>query len=495
MEATTLAQNVMEEIKAKRFKEIALAFNYPIDRKGNCRFTFLQSQVSNIGTELGIKEVSRQSGGTYADVRQYIESDGDDDSKVTASVISHDGGNSYKFNANKTDKYSYIMTNVEILHNKYDVLVEFDGSKDSGYKKKTLTNNEYGKNDYLSPNISKLDSKKNAFLIMEKNWDENAMNELITKQYDYAQTQWKIAKQAWEAKNPDAEAGIYEVSHPEPHRLDEDDAYAHTKRVLKVKMEKNGGGIVVKAKYILSLYDYSLKDGSEYETMSICPCGDTSFKNALKDDAWQPPEDCFCTYSSPYTPIYGSENEDDLQSIYVFYYPNYNSTNQSNPLDEIYFDNSKIQVKDGEAVVNYPVNLYVTKQRDEENNEPTRAEEVAYRMSLTITESTTKPWTANKGLFRASTVLLTNLDYDISNVTEISKRSKITQMKLTYQDTKGSQTSGYSAKTILSYNGLDNRIAEDRIYSAVVKVYKQGSASENFPDSDLIASLDGAKEN
>lgn len=495
MEATTLAQNVMEEIKAKRFKEIALAFNYPVNRKGNSRFTFLQAQVNNIGTDLGIKEVSKQADGTYADVRQYMESDGDDDSKVTASVISHDGGNSYKFNANKTDKYYYTMTNVEMLHNRYDVLVEFDGSKDSGYKKKTLTNNEYGKNDYLSPNISKLDSKKNAFLIMEKNWDKKAMHELIIKQNEYAKAQWGLAKKAWEDTHPDAIPGTYENQYPEPQILDEEDAYAHTKRVLKVKMEKSGGGIVVKAKYILSLYDYSKKGGSEYETMSICPCGDTSFDETLKDDSCQPVNECFCTYSSSYVPIYESESANDLQSIYIFYYPNYNSTNQNKPLDEIYFDNSEIEVKDGAAVINYPVNLYVTKQRDEENNEPTRAQEVAYRMSLTITESPTKPWTANQGLFRASTVLLTNLDYDISNITEIPKRDKFKQMKLTYQDTKGGKTTDYSAKTILSYNGLDNRIVENRIYSAVVKVYKQGAAAENFPDNALIASLDGAKEN
>lgn len=494
LEATSTAQNVMEEIKAKRFKEIALAFNYPLDRSGNSRFTFLQPQVNDIGTSLDIREVLKLEDGTYTDVRQYRDADGDDDTKVTASVISHDSGKSYKFNANKTDKYYYTMTNVKTLHDKFDVLVEFDGSQDSGYKKKTVANNEYGKNDYLSPNITKLDSKKNAFLIMEKNWDENAMNELITKQCDYARTQWGIAKSKWETDNPEAEAGAYEAMYPEPQRLSEEEVYAHTRRVLKVKLEKSGGGIVVKAKYILSMYDYSANSGSGYETMSICPCGNTSFSHTLEDDSWQPGESCFCTYSSPYTAIYGSENESDLQSVYIFYYPNYNSTNQSKPLDEIYFDNSQIEVKDGNATVNYPVNLYVTKQRDEKNNEPTQAQELGYRMALTVTESPTKPWTANKGLFRASTVLLTNLDYDISNK-DIAERTKTTQMKLTYQDKKGSKTTDYSAKTILSYNGLDNKIAENRIYSAVVKVYKQGAAAENFPDSDLIVSLDGAKEN
>ena len=240
LEATSTAQNVMEEIKAKRFKEIALAFNYPLDRSGNSRFTFLQPQVNDIGTSLDIREVLKLEDGTYTDVRQYRDADGDDDTKVTASVISHDSGKSYKFNANKTDKYYYTMTNVKTLHDKFDVLVEFDGSQDSGYKKKTAANNEYGKNDYLSPNITKLDSKKNAFLIMEKNWDENAMNELITKQCDYARTQWGIAKSKWETDNPEAEAGAYEAMYPEPQRLSEEEVYAHTRRVLKVKLEKSG---------------------------------------------------------------------------------------------------------------------------------------------------------------------------------------------------------------------------------------------------------------
>ena len=99
------------------------------------------------------------------------------------------------------------------------------------------------------------------------------------------------------------------------------------------------------------------------------------------------------------------------------------------------------------------------------------------------------------GLYKASTTLLTNLDYDISNITEIPKRTKANQMKLTYMDTNNRKTTDYSAKNILSYNGLDNREAEDRIYNAVVKVYKQGAAQNNFSEKDMIVSLNGAKEN
>lgn len=44
LEATTVAQNVMEEIKAKRFQEVALAFNYPIDLTTSSS-RFLKSRI------------------------------------------------------------------------------------------------------------------------------------------------------------------------------------------------------------------------------------------------------------------------------------------------------------------------------------------------------------------------------------------------------------------------------------------------------------------
>ena len=57
-------------------------------------------------------------------------------------------------------------------HESFDALAEFDGSESSGYKEKTVTGTGTGKNDYLAPKISDMDSKTNAFLIMPRNWDE-----------------------------------------------------------------------------------------------------------------------------------------------------------------------------------------------------------------------------------------------------------------------------------------------------------------------------------
>ena len=159
MEATTVAQNIMEEIKAKKFEEVSLAFNYPVDSTGYTRLNFLNTQIDKVlnGT-LGIKEVlqSKDEGenAVYKDVSKYRE--GVDEKNITASVISKDNGKTYEFNARKSgenaSKYFFELTNVTNNHESFDALVEFDGSSDSGYKKKTVTNNEQG--GYTDRNVS-----------------------------------------------------------------------------------------------------------------------------------------------------------------------------------------------------------------------------------------------------------------------------------------------------------------------------------------------------
>ena len=144
MEATTMAQNLMEEIKAKKFEVVSLAFNYPINSiTGDTRLSFLNTQKDRIeNNSLGIREVlkstNNQNETVYSAVSKY--KDGVDESKVTASVISTDNGKTYKFNARKkganASKYYFELTNVKADHGSYDALVEFDGSVHSGYNEK-----------------------------------------------------------------------------------------------------------------------------------------------------------------------------------------------------------------------------------------------------------------------------------------------------------------------------------------------------------------------
>ena len=96
------------------------------------------------------------------------------------------------------------MEGIKNQNNTFDALVEFDGSKSSGYKK-NASGKKAGKNDYLMPNISKLNTEKNAFLIMDKDWDKSAMESMIATQKTTAENQYLAdlaAGKATEADGP-----------------------------------------------------------------------------------------------------------------------------------------------------------------------------------------------------------------------------------------------------------------------------------------------------
>lgn len=503
LSATTIAQNIMEEIKAKTFAQTALAFNYPINPVTNQnRFSFLQEQqdisgdgAGNVDSETSSVATAEllKTDNTYKKVKRYEEAN--DADKVTASILSTDNGKTYTFlprtKGTNASKYYFSMEGIKNQNNTFDALVEFDGSKTSGYKK-SASSKKTGKNDYLMPNISKLDTEKNAFLIMDKDWDESAMQRMIGEQHIAAEAKY----------NTDLTSGTATTA-DEPSSLEYKDVYAHTKRILEVKVTKKAGVVTAEARYTLWAYNYK-KAGNEYETFSLCPCNGENLGKNQSDSDWK--TGCFCTYVSAYTTFYSSEAGNDLKGLYIFYYPNYNSTSDANPLDEIVVDNT----------ANLKFNLYVTKQipTTEQNstdgangdtelvkNPPTSAQEGNYRMSLTIEENPSARgnanWNTNLSLYRAQIQLRSNLNYDISNLTQ-SSRPKLNQMKLIYKEINGEltkQAKNPAAQTILDFNSLDDKEANDRIYTAKVTIYKAGAAKNNFPDEDKILTLDGSKEN
>lgn len=505
LSATTIAQNIMEEIKAKTFAQTALAFNYPVNpATSQNRFSFLQEQQDISDTDTADSEASTvatsellKTDNTYKKVKRYEEA-GNDADKVTASILSTDKGKTYTFlprtKGTNASKYYFSMEGLKNQNNTFDALIEFDGSKSSGYKK-SASSKKTGKNDYLMPNISKLDTDKNAFLIMDKDWDKSAMESMIATQKTTAENQYLADLAAGKATEADA-----------PSDLEYEDVYAHTKRVLEVKVTKEAGVVTAKARYTMYTYNYK-KASSKYDTMSLCPCNGENFGKDQSDPGWV--TGCFCTYVSAYTAFYSSEAGNNLEGIYIFYYPNYNSTSGVNPLDEIVVDNT----------ANLKFNLYVTKQipttekssadgtggadssTDLVKNPPTSTQEGNYRMSLTIEENPSARdnanWNTNLSLYRAQVKLRSNLNYDISNLTQNS-RPKLNQMILTYKEVNGTlvkRATGNAAQTVLDFNSLDDKEAYDRIYTAKVTIYKAGAARDDFPDKDKILTLDGSKEN
>ncbi len=507
LEATSTAQNVMEEIKAKSFEEVALAFNYPIDQiTGKSRFTFLEPQKASINTPDGVGiceklRTQRDGAFVYTDVRLT-----GDKEQVTASIFSQDDGKTYEFHPRKSgenaSRYYYQMTNVRNLHETFDVLAEFDGSHTSGYKKKNNLVTEDEKNDFLSPNIAKLDTKSNGFLIMPKAWDDKALINLAAKQLEIAQNIWHEDKTKWikDPANlkPDDEGNltirptgkdfVAAIGIPCPETpLDYREIYKQTRRTLQITLEQKGGFTTAKARYTLNARGYADPSRGKYGRMDIC---DLKGCNGTPNEAGACKEGC-CMYTSTYVPFYSSDAGVELKNLYVFYYPNYESTNPVEPLDLIEFDNT----------INYLLSLYVVKQQDEENNMPTSSQERGYRMNLTIKEDPgsngNANWNTNPALFRAQTRFRTNLDTDISAMEEgklFLERPTIDQTTLVYQDSSGRWVKNSNARKVLDYNGLDDRKERDRIYTAKVSVYHQGAAAKNFPEEECIYTLDGSKE-
>lgn len=251
-----------------------------------------------------------------------------------------------------------------------------------------------------------------------------------------------------------------------------DEIYDHSVKMLTLRIEENGGNVKIYEDRELDPWDWINANYPDRMDTDSTDFGKTIESSGI---------------------VYSSETGEKMENIFLFYYPNYNSTSSVNPLDRIVLDNT----------TNYEVNFYVTKQRDEQKKVPTSAQEVQYRMSLTINENPAARnktnWNTNPGLYKAVTKLRTNLDYNISDMNSVLDRPKVSQMSLTYQafndsGSKGAKVTNNSAKKVLDCNRLDDREAEDRIYTAKVSVYKAGAAEKNFPDSDLIVTLDGAKE-
>ena len=476
-EAMNVAQNIMEDIQSKRFKNVALAFNYPNNvMTGGYRFGFLEEQRNTVKLkELGVLndadgEVNARK---YYALRRYEESNG---GKITASIHSSSKGKYYSFVPKSDGKYYFSMEKITEQKNYYDALISFDGGKESEYRKKTDATKEE-KNDYLMPNIATLDDKKNAILILNKDWGKSALDTLIAK---------------WEAAHPDVGTGDSdegtgdsdaggsgeEAGTPQAS-LNWDEVYAQTKRIVEFKVVSEVGVTRVEARYIINAHDYQDPNDSS-KTMKDCPCGgDYRGKTEANPN-------CYCTYISPWQTIFSTEVHEYLRGVYLFYYPNYHSTDENHPLDQVFLNN--------QAGASF--HFYVTKQRD---NDTTDLHEQNYKMSVEVKETASDPsWSSKWNVYRSKVSLRSNVNYNITkesvNSGDLKQRPSLNQMKLTYASGNES-VNGQAAKAVLNLNALEAEKAHDRIYKMSISVYKHGAAQNGFPEEDKIYTLKGTKEN
>lgn len=164
LRATTVAQDIVEGIKAYEIEELGYQFNFP-DKGFHV--------IHNGSVSGGSVEEVLYSGGAYTSANPSIMPV----NPLTdphASVYSGDGGNTYTFLGQNSGIYYFTMSNISFENKKYDALI-------------TLSANAYkaGGTSTVRPNdeqvvtIDKMDNFKDAYYVQEKGMDAKVLSEMI----------------------------------------------------------------------------------------------------------------------------------------------------------------------------------------------------------------------------------------------------------------------------------------------------------------------------
>ena len=169
--ATLLATNIMEEVKANSIGDLAFQFNYPKRDDGSSRFDVMNTYTS--AYELTMKNGSLQN------VTKYLENgSANNRDYVTSSVLYKDyqanTEDNYEFLGQSLGKYYFIMEGLRSGKTDYDALITLDSN---GYK----TVDDKGYNDQHTPVIESLDVLEDAFYVQSTDQDKECASQLAEK--------------------------------------------------------------------------------------------------------------------------------------------------------------------------------------------------------------------------------------------------------------------------------------------------------------------------
>lgn len=176
-------------------------------------------------------------------------------------------------------------------------------------------------------------------------------------------------------------------------------------------------------------------------------------------------------YTSPDEQIFfdNSSSKRDLQDIYLFYFPIYESSG-----DEIIFINDD----------KVPLTLHISKQ-EPASTLNLMANEMGYHCSLSMSE-------AGSTLASAVTTLRTNLDtnlFQIYSATSLPVLSGISyQFNASVTDRSALEAAG-------RYEDIAGSVKKDRIFDVKVHIYENGAAAANFPEDQRLVTIKGSKDN
>ena len=164
--ATALASNLMEEIKANSIEDLAFQFNYPVRGDGTTRFDIIDADAFMTDGVARAEEVLLKNGAYESPVKYNASLD---PKNVTASVLyeAYQTGDSeeYEYLGQASGKYYFMMKGVTSGTGTYDALVTMDAT---AYKTNSLVESLKGHNDKVSPVIDSLDVRKDAFYVPDE---------------------------------------------------------------------------------------------------------------------------------------------------------------------------------------------------------------------------------------------------------------------------------------------------------------------------------------
>ena len=411
--ATTVAQNIMEGINLKTAEELAYQFNYPVTSDGTNNvdnFYVYPSVMFQHDMNLSVGElfewtdpisgdVTTEVAGVLRPLNEYKALTNDYEIASTASAYTADiTTNEYDFLKDANGKYIYYMRNIENDGRYYNAKITLDAS---AYKSGGSTGKTF--NDDLLISVPTIDSDYDAVEVMS----------------DSADSQGKVELQ-------DDNPGVV---------ITDNDLC----RLIEVTINNDlMAGPTTKYRTIVKVDYYYYYVDAHGNASDKVQYGGT---NTVFDNT-------------------GTENENQLRNIYLYYYPLYNST--------------ALSCKDFITVKNYDdmnVELYVIKQ------EPPVAmdyvlldgKENTYRVTFEVYETT------NNAEGKSHIALRTNWDENIASI--------YTNTNFTPAQAKFRRNNSPTTKDMYNTTNIKNKQAHDRIYDVKVDIY----SSEKMNDATFAS--------
>jgi prepilin-type N-terminal cleavage/methylation domain-containing protein len=180
LKATTIAQNILEGLKAADIEDIALEFNYP-----NTGFTIFDESYIPLSVGESLKNHVREyektiTGGNifYQPAVSSESIDGSESVKragTTTSIFSMDNGQNYEFLGQSDGGYSFGLEGIEVENTQYDALILADAGD---YRETGSSSKKYNNQEIV--NIANLDAQKDAFFIQDTNLDTTVLEDMKT---------------------------------------------------------------------------------------------------------------------------------------------------------------------------------------------------------------------------------------------------------------------------------------------------------------------------